>query len=208
MKLFYEALYRYGRAPWDIGPREELVRLVEAGRLRPGRALDLGSGTASNCIFLAQHGFEVTGLDYAASAVELGRARARQAGVHVDFVQDDLTRLRHLTGVFDLLVDYGTLDDLLPRDRDRYLENVLPRAHPGTQFLLFCFEWPLRRWERAMIRFGAFGAMALEPGEVEQRFGPTFEIERVAETRNERGWPRATATYLMTRTAEVPPKGR
>ena len=202
MKLFYEALYRYGRAPWDIGPREELVRLVEARRLRPGRALDLGSGTASNCIFLAQQGFEVTGLDFAASAVALGRARARQAGVRVNFVQDDLTRLHHVSGVFDLLVDYGTLDDLLPRDRDRYVENVLPLSHPGTQFLLFCFEWSLRGWERAMIRLGAFGAMALEPGEVQRRFGPSFEIERVAESRSERGWPRGTATYLMKRTAE------
>jgi len=202
MKLFYEAVYRYARAPWDVGPREELVRLVESGRLRPGRALDLGSGTAGNCVFLAQHGFEVTGLDYAASAVELGRARARQAGVQVDFVQDDLTGLRRVSGVFDLLVDYGTLDDLLPRDRDRYLENVLPLTQPGTQFLLFCFEWPLRSWERAMIRLGAFGAMALEPGEVERRFGPFFEIERVAESHSERGWPRGTATYLMKRSAE------
>jgi len=199
MRLFYEAIYRYGRAPWDVGPREELVKLVQTGRLRPGRALDLGSGTASNCVFLARHGFEVTGLDYAASAVELGRARARQAGVKVHFVQDDLTRLRRVTGVFDLLVDYGTLDDLVPRDRDRYLENVLPLTQPGTQFLLFCFEWHLRGWERAMIYLGVFGAMALEPGEAERRFGPFFEIERVGESRNERGWPRATATFLMTR---------
>jgi hypothetical protein len=50
MKLFYETLYRHFRAPWDIGPRRELVTLVEGGRLRPGRAIDLGSGTASNCI--------------------------------------------------------------------------------------------------------------------------------------------------------------
>jgi cyclopropane fatty-acyl-phospholipid synthase-like methyltransferase len=199
VKLFYETLYRYGRAPWDVGPREELVRLVQTGRLRPGRALDLGSGTGSNCVFLAEHGFDVTGLDYAASAVELGQARARQAGVQVHFVQDDLTRLRRVTGVFDLLVDYGTLDDLVPRHRDRYLENILSLTRPGTEFLLFCFEWPLRGWERAMIRLGVFGAMALEPGEAQQRFEPFFEMERIAETRNERGWPRATATYLMAR---------
>ena len=199
MKHFYEALYRYGRAPWDIGPRQELVGLVESGRLRPGRALDLGSGTASNCIFLARHGFDVTGLDFAASAVELGEARARQAGVDVHFIQDDLTRLRHVAGVFDLLVDYGTLDDLVARDRDLYVENVLRLTRPGTEFLLFCFEWRLRSWERAMIRLGVFGAMALEPGEAERRFGPFFEIERAAESRSEHGWPRGTATYLMTR---------
>jgi cyclopropane fatty-acyl-phospholipid synthase-like methyltransferase len=199
LRLFYEALYRYGRAPWDVGPRQELVKLVETGRLRAGRALDLGSGTGSNCVYLARHGFDVTGLDYAAAAVELGRQRAREAGVHVQFILDDLTRLRQVRGTYDLLVDYGTLDDLLPRDRDRYLESILPLTRPGTDLLLFCFEWRWRTWERAMVNFGIFGAMALEPGEVERRFGPFFEIQRYAESSNERGWPRATATYLMTR---------
>lgn len=36
---------------------------MESGKLQPGRAIDLGNGTASNCIFLARHGFEVTGVD-------------------------------------------------------------------------------------------------------------------------------------------------
>ena len=71
MKWFYEILYSRFRAPWDIGPRVELVQLVESGRLKPCRAIDLGSGTASNCVFLAQRGFDVTGVDYAQAAIEL-----------------------------------------------------------------------------------------------------------------------------------------
>ena len=65
VKWFYEVLYGCFRAPWDIGPRKELVELVETGRLTPCTAIDLGSGTASNCIFLAQRGFDVTGVDFA-----------------------------------------------------------------------------------------------------------------------------------------------
>ena len=76
MKSFYEVVYSRFRAPWDIGPRKELVELVDSGRLRPCKAIDLGSGTASNCVFLAQRGFDVTGVDYAAAAIELGRKRA------------------------------------------------------------------------------------------------------------------------------------
>ena len=115
MKWFYEVVYQYFRAPWDIGEREELVNLVENGRIKPCRTIDLGSGTASNCIFLAQHGFEVTGIDYAESAIELGRNRAKEAGVSVNFMVDDLTELKNVEGVFDFLVDYGTLDDLKKR---------------------------------------------------------------------------------------------
>jgi SAM-dependent methyltransferase len=198
-KLFYNTTYRYFRAPWDIGPRQELVELVESGRLRPGRVIDLGSGTASNCVFLAQRGFEVTGLDYSPAAIELGRRRAEEAGVSVNFLVDDLTRLQHVNGTYDLLVDYGTLDDLVPRDRDLYVQNVLPLTRPGSLFLMYCFEWRLAWWERAMIRLGFFGAMALEPGEAERRFAEHFDIERVAEGRNERGWPRGYAVYLMRR---------
>ncbi|OGO64606.1 MAG: hypothetical protein A2Z45_07775, partial [Chloroflexi bacterium RBG_19FT_COMBO_55_16] len=139
MKWFYELLYRRFHAPWDIGPREELVELVEAGRIRPCKAIDLGSGTASNSIFLAQHGYNVTGVDCAAAAIDLGRKRAAEAGVTVNFIQDDLTSLQHVSGTFDLLVNYGRLDDLTSAERDRYVQNVLPLTHLKSQFLIYCF---------------------------------------------------------------------
>ncbi|HEX6304628.1 MAG TPA: class I SAM-dependent methyltransferase [Anaerolineales bacterium] len=152
MKWFYEILYSRFRAPCDIGPRVELVELVESGRIAPCRAIDLGSGTGWNCIFLAQRGFDVTGVDFAAGAIELGRRRAAEAGVEVMFVEDDLTDLRHITGKFDFLVDFGTLDDLTSEDRDLYLQNVVPLTRPGGRFYLWCFEWPARRWESTSRR--------------------------------------------------------
>ena len=199
MKIFYETLYRFFRAPWDIGPRRELVELVESGRIPPGRAIDLGSGTASNAIFLAQHGFEVVGVDFAQAAVEKGRRMAAQAGVKVDFLVDDLTDLRQVRGTFDLLVDYGTLDDLAGPDRDRYMRSVLPLARAGSLFLLYCFEWTPRWWERLLLRLRFLGAMALEPGEAERRFSRWFEVEKIAREVDYRRWPPGYAVYLMTR---------
>src|SRR5438128_2550453 len=118
MKLMYDLWYRFGTPPWVMGPRPELVRGVADGTLKPGRALDLGCGTGDNTIFLAQHGCTVTGLDYAPSAIAKARRKAADAGVTVDFVVDDLTKLRSVRGQFDLLVDYGTLDDLSTMQRD------------------------------------------------------------------------------------------
>ena len=114
MKWLYELMYRYSVVPipYDIGPREELVSLVESGCVKPCRAIDLGSGTAWNVIFMAQHGFEATGVDFAKGAIELGQSRARAASVTATFVEDDLTNLKHVNGTFDLLVDYGTFDDI------------------------------------------------------------------------------------------------
>jgi SAM-dependent methyltransferase len=200
MKLMYELMYRHNQVPWDIGPREELVSLVESGQLQPGRAIDLGSGTASNCIFLAQHGFEVTGVDFAPTAIETGREKAQAIGVEVDFYVDDLTDLRNVSGTFDLLVDYGTLDDLSAKDRDLYVENVLPLTRPGSRFLLYCFEWQFRWWERILFKAAFFfGAMSMEPGEVERRFARHFEIERIAGKVDYSNWPPGYAVYLMTR---------
>jgi SAM-dependent methyltransferase len=196
MKWFYEILYRYFGAPWDVGPREELVSLVESGRIKPGRAIDLGSGTASNSIFLAQHGFDVTGVDFAPTAIEKGRAMADAAGVEVNFLVDDLTNLRHVAGTFDLLVDYGTLDDLTPKDRDLYMKNVLSLTHPGSRFLLYGWEYPTRWWERLVPFFGK----PFESGEVQRRFGDDFEIERIAGSKIDYSkFPPGYAVYLMTR---------
>ncbi|MBI4790668.1 MAG: class I SAM-dependent methyltransferase [Chloroflexi bacterium] len=196
MKWFYELVYGRFRAPWDIGARKELVELVETGRIKPGKAIDLGSGTASNVVFLAKHGFDVTGVDFAAAAIELGHKRAAAAGVTVNFVQDDLTNLRHIRGAFDLLVDYGTLDDLNNNDRDRYMGNVLPLTRPGSQFVLYCFEWQPRWWER-MLNLAE--RELLLPGEVERRFGEYFDIEKVSGWVDYSKWPAGMSVYLMTR---------
>lgn len=202
MKWFYQTLYRYFRAPWDIGARSELVSLVESGRVKPCRAIDLGSGTASNVIYLAQHGFDVTGVDFAPAAIEKGKRMAQDAGVRAEFIVDDLTNLKNVTGVFDLLVDYGTLDDLKPQQRDRYMANVLPLTHPGSKFLLFCFEWDSRWWERMMEKVPFLGAMQLEIGEAERRFSPYFEIEVLSRSINYQEWPAGSAVYWMTRKGE------
>lgn len=199
MKLFYNLWYRHGTPPWVGGPRPELVDLVTSGVLPPGRAIDLGCGVGDNAVFLAQHGFTVTGIDYAPAAIERARARARDAGVDVTLAVDDLTRLRQVHGPFDLLVDYGTFDDLNSRDRDAYVREVSALAAPGARFLLWCFEWQLLRWERVVTTILPFGGLALTPGEVAQRFGRFFAIEPIAGQQDLARWPRGWAAYLMAR---------
>jgi SAM-dependent methyltransferase len=197
MKAFYEIGYRYFRMPWEQGPRDELVRLVESGRIRPCRALDLGCGTGANALYLAQRGFDVTGVDYAVAAIEKARRRAAAAGATVSLVVDDLTDPQRLSGVFDFLVDYGTFDDLTPAGRDCYLDTLLALSHAGSQYLLWCFEYKMRWWER----FIPFFPPPLAPGEAQRRFGQRFAIERLAGERSGAGWPPGWAAYLMTRQA-------
>ncbi len=195
MKSFYEILYKYFRAPWDIGPRDELVSLVENHAIQPGRAIDLGCGTGANAIFLAQHGFEVIGVDFSQVAIEKARQSAKAAGVQIDFVVDDLTDLQHVSGTFDFLLDYGVLDDLSLRQREAYLGNLLPLTRSGSCYLLWGFEYPIRWWEK----FIPFYDRPFRSGEIADRFGKYFDIVKIAGEVNRSTWPPGHAAYLMTR---------
>ncbi len=195
MKLFYEVIYRYFRAPWDIGAREELMSLVESGRIKPCRAIDLGCGTGANAIYLAQKGFEVTGVDFAEAAIDKARARALDAEVQVEFIVDDLTNLRHVSGKFDFLLDYGVLDDLRRQQRESYVQNMLTLTHARSRYMLWGFEYPMRWWERLL----PFYDIPFSSGEIEQRFGPYFEIEKIAGSLDWSRFPPGYAAYLMIR---------
>jgi SAM-dependent methyltransferase len=202
-RSLYDLLYRVG-APWDGQPRAELVQLVERGtltpaRFPPGRALDLGCGTGANLRYLARHGFEATGVDFSRVALRVARQRAaaERPGNSIRFVEGDLTAtaIPGVEGPFDLLIDYGTLDDLDPDGRLAMAHLVARLARPGAVFLFWCF-WA---WRTDLPRVSLSGPSrmvpVIEPGEEVSLFGDAFAIERLPEpdpaTR--------TACFLMTR---------
>jgi SAM-dependent methyltransferase len=174
------------------------VSLVESGRVKSNKAIDLGSGTAGNVIYLAQNGFNVTGVDYSPAAIEMGHLRTREAGVGVTFIEDDLTNLQHVNGTFDLLVDYGCLHSIPPEDRPSYVKSALSISHQGSIFLLVSFERLPRWWEPWFTNLVGL-AMPLEPGEVKHRFGEYFDIERLAEVTHDSKPLPGMSGYLMTR---------
>ena len=139
-KLFFYFKY-FSRPVWDTGiTPPELVAFV-AGH-PAGRALDLGCGTGTNTIYLAQNGWRVTGVDFVAQAIRLARRKAHQAGVDVTFLHQDVTRLEDLSGSFDLILDIGCLHSLPAAEKRMYAGRVLELlAQPGC-FLLYAFVKP------------------------------------------------------------------
>lgn len=68
----YVTLYRLGVVPWDRpGVPAPLAAVVD--ELAPGTAVDLGCGTGGQALYLADHGWAVTAVDYVARAVALAR---------------------------------------------------------------------------------------------------------------------------------------
>jgi SAM-dependent methyltransferase len=124
--------------------------VAAVAELPPGRALDLGCGTGTNVLYLAQHGWFATGVDASSTAIESARRKADWiAGA--TFVEGDVTRLSHLgvDGPFDLVLDIGCYDGLPADRRDAYAQEVGRVARPGARFLVFAsgpgLRWPVRR---------------------------------------------------------------
>ena len=201
---FYDLAYRWGWAPWDaVGVREELRALLATGEVTPAthpRALDLGCGTGANVVELATRGFETTGVDFSAVALHKAEERARAAGVdeRCRFLEVDLTAASLLPAVgagYDLLLDFGTLDDLRPEGRARMAAHVARLARPGAVVLFWCFYGARQELPRISFHGPSRLTPTIEPGEEEQLFGEDFEIEDFA-----RPHPHA-ACFLLHRRA-------
>lgn len=177
-RLFFELWYRFGRPPWDTGvPPPELVAVVE-GALPPGRAIDLGCGTGTNVVYLARHGWDAVGVDFAPRAIAAARRKAHEAGVSARFHVADVTALPGLGAPFDLALDMGCLHSLPRAGRASYASGLARILRTGSLYLLY-----------------AFTSRAPEH-EVRSLFAPAFEVENVVE-----GSGRPSAWYTMRRRA-------
>lgn len=105
---------RYSEHDWPSQPDPALVTLVSP--LRPGRALDLGCGPGRNAVWLAQQGWEVTGVD--SSAVGLAQAvqRAQAQALHLTTVHSDLLTYEFAPEYYDLVVIANIHLPLVQRD--------------------------------------------------------------------------------------------
>jgi cyclopropane fatty-acyl-phospholipid synthase-like methyltransferase len=131
-------LFYLRRPPWDTGVTPpEVVAFLQ--RHPPGRALDLGCGTGTNAIYMAQHGWQTVGVDFIGKAIRLARQKARKAGVKVTFILDDVTCLSGIHAPFDLVLDIGCFHMLSPSEKERYYANLLRLIAPQGFFLLYGF---------------------------------------------------------------------
>ena len=169
-RILYRLAYRLGTPRWDTGaPRPELQELVR-GRA-PGRALDLGCGTGADAVYLASHGWDTTGIDFAPEAIAAARKNAQAAGVTAAFVLGDASRLQDLgvRGPFDLLLDIGCYHTVPPGRRDAYAAGAAGAARPGADFYLAGIADPPRLW-------WLLGARGISDTEIRSRFGRYFRV--------------------------------
>ncbi|GAB4085198.1 class I SAM-dependent methyltransferase [Myceligenerans cantabricum] len=100
---FWEERYAGSGKVWSGRVNEVLADI--AGELPPGRALDLGCGEGGDAVWLARHGWTVTGVDLSPTAVARGRAAAAAACIPRDRLELVATDLATWApdGTYDLV---------------------------------------------------------------------------------------------------------
>ena len=91
---------------WSGSANPQLVTI--ASTLSPGTALDVGCGEGGDVIWLAQHGWQVTGADFSANGLARAAEHADEAGVsdRVDWWQVDARTFDAGGRSFDLVTTH------------------------------------------------------------------------------------------------------
>ena len=95
---------RYSEPGYAYGTEPNAFLTEVADRLPPGRALSLAEGEGRNGVFLAERGFEVTGVDSSAVGLAKAQALAAERGVSLTTVPADLAHYTIAPGDWDLIV--------------------------------------------------------------------------------------------------------
>jgi SAM-dependent methyltransferase len=128
--------YASGQLPWDTGsPEPLLVEFVNAGGATLGRALDVGAGTGTNAIWLAERGFDVLGVDVSPLAVAKAQAKMEGRALRCNFAAMDFLS-QPPDGPFRFVFDRGcfhVFDEA--EERARFAANVAAILEPGGLWL-------------------------------------------------------------------------
>jgi SAM-dependent methyltransferase len=105
----------------------------------PARVADLGCGTGSLSLLLADAGYDVIGIDFAAQMIERARSKGAAARVSVAVAQADAEYPPLRAAAFDAVVGRHVLWAL--SDAERALERWIRLLRPGGVILLIEGRW-------------------------------------------------------------------
>ncbi|MBF0183325.1 MAG: class I SAM-dependent methyltransferase [Magnetococcales bacterium] len=139
----WETLYQnepVEKMPWyTTQADQDLLRVIDTYGIRSGHLLDVGTGPGTQAAWLAAQGLQVTATDLSTSAVQHAADYARQQGVTVTTLVDDILATS-LSGPFDYVFDRGCFHVLPPQARSLYVNTIHTLLKTGGWLLLKCFS--------------------------------------------------------------------
>lgn len=177
----FTGYYAAPRAPWDIGrPQRPFIEAGGSITRRPdggaARVIDIGCGTGDLAIWLAEQGCAVTGIDFLDHPLEAARAKARAAGVAVNFLRLDALAVGEIPERFDAATDCGLFHTFDDAGRAAYVAALAKLLEPGARAFILCM---------ADAEPGTHGPRRVSERELRDAFAHGWEIESIEPARFE-----------------------
>lgn len=132
---FYPAMFSEAR--WASAGEEVTAALYLLGIESPAQILDFCCGPGRHAIALASAGHQVTAVDRTGPYLEIGKERAQEAGVEIEFELSDARDFRRISefdASISLFTSFGYFED--PRDDQKVLSNIHASLKPGGKLLM------------------------------------------------------------------------
>lgn len=172
----WNELYRKEKAenmPWFSQKLDhDLDQALNKIKIANKKILSLGEGPGTQAIALAKRGCSVTATDISEAAVRKAEERAKEEGVKIKFVLDDIISTK-LKDTFPFIFDRGCFHVLGPDERRIYVKNVHKLLQQNGVLLLKCFSWK-EKMKGGPYRFA--------PEELKAIFEDCFDVMSIKET--------------------------
>jgi cyclopropane fatty-acyl-phospholipid synthase-like methyltransferase len=153
-----------------------LVRILDDHHVAPCRTLEIGCGTGTNAIYLAERGFSITAVDLSSLAIETAKKKLAETDVKVDFRQADLAEDPDVGGPFDFVFDRGVYHTVRG-DHLRALLGLLGRVtNPSALYVVLAGN-ANEKYEYEM------GPPQVRAEEICAELSPLFDLVSLSECR-------------------------
>ena len=159
--------------PWyNENLDSDLGNELDHRKITNGKFLDLGTGPATQAVWLAKRGFMTTASDLSESAIKRARnIYANEKNVH--FIADDILNSKLKANEFDYIFDRGCFHILLPADRKKYITKIKQILKDNGILFLKCFS------DKEPIQEGPFKS---SQDEITNLYSESFVIDSIKET--------------------------
>ena len=144
----YEENLKFWDSAWKrvAKPHKELPKLPYIHELtrklkkyQVTKVLDLGCGSRWLSIFISKYGFDLTGIDAAKPAIELGKLWSKEDNVSVNFLVGDVFNLPFKDSSFDAIVCNSVLEHFRYDQAEKIFEKI-HKILVDKGFLFGCFD--------------------------------------------------------------------
>lgn len=157
--------------PWYSGkPAKSLIELIRKKEVIIGNALDVCCGAGINAVYLAKNGFDVTGIDISAKAIDYAREKAGRGGIRCKFIAGDVLNFHFPENNFDLVFDRGCYHHMPQKEKPKFARLIYQTLKSGGTYHMICFSDKDKYYGTGVSK-----------EEIKNNFSGYFEIKSIGE---------------------------